>query len=89
MIVPIQIQVTIIQQIYFLDIEASHMETTEKRKRGRPRKYPSLPNNGKTFNCVPTSRFLIYPKGSPLIKSHMVVLAKLIYHRSYTHETRQ
>ena len=64
-------------------LETSQLETTEKRKRGRPRKYACLPNNGKTFNCVPTSRFLIYPKNSPLIKNHMVVVAKLVYHRSY------
>ena len=58
----------------------------QNRKRGRPRKSPLLPNNGKTFNCVPTSRFLIYPKNSPLIKNHMLVVAKLIYHRSYNNK---
>lgn len=63
--------------------ETSQLETTEKRKRGRPRKYPCLPNNGKTFNCVPSSRFLVYPNNSPLIKNHMLIVAKLIYHRSY------
>lgn len=67
-----------------LDTEVVMVEAPGKRKRGRPRKYPCLPNNGKTFNCVPTSRFLIYPSGSPLIKNNMLVVAKLIYHRSYS-----
>ena len=67
-------------------LETTHLEITDKRKRGRPRKYPCLANNGKTFNCVATSRFLVYPKNSPLIKNHMLVVAKLVYHRSYNNK---
>ena len=53
------------------------------RKRGRPRKYPVLPNNGRTFKCVPTATFLAMPAGCSLPPSVSVFLAKFVYHRSY------
>lgn len=53
------------------------------RKRGRPRKYPVLPNNGRTFKCVPTAVFLAMPAGCSLPPSVSVFLAKFVYHRSY------
>lgn len=53
------------------------------RKRGRPRKYPILPNNGRTFKCVPTATFLAMPTGCSFPPSVSIVLAKFVYHRSY------
>ena len=52
-----------------------------KRSRGRPRKYPLLPNKGRTFNCVPSAVYLTLPPAG--VPSEDVVVAKLIYHYSF------
>ena len=57
----------------------------QNRKRGRPRKSPLLPNNGKTFKCVPSALFLNMPVDGISPSTTSIIVAKLVYHRSYSH----
>ena len=52
-----------------------------KRSRGRPRKYPLLPNKGRTFNCVPSAIYLVLPPAG--VPPGDIAVAKLLYHRSF------
>ena len=57
----------------------------QNRKRGRPRKSPLLPNNGNTLKCVPSALFLNMPVDGISPSTTSIIVAKLVYHRSYSH----